>query len=225
VRKSVIIVAGGSGQRMLSETPKQFLPVAGKPALIYSLEAFREAIPEIEIILVLPEKHIATWQKILDDHNVSISHVIVNGGETRFQSVKNGLQKISSSGLTAIHDGARPLITSSLIRNLFDKAERYGSAIPVIPVSDTVRKIENNISIVVNRDDLRLVQTPQIFKSEVLLQVYKNYSTADFTDDAAAIEAAGHKIYLCEGDPENIKLTKPADLLFAESIIRLRKSI
>jgi len=222
VKKYVIIVAGGSGQRMLSDIPKQFLNLAGKPVLLYSLEAFAKAIPDITIILVLPEEHINTWQKIIQDKKISIQHIIVAGGETRSQSVKNGLKLISEPGMVAIHDGVRPLITSSLIQKLFEETEKVGSAIPVIPVTDTVRKIDKNKSILLDRNNLRLVQTPQVFKSDLIQNVYKNISSGSYTDDAAVIESSGFGVHLCDGDPENIKLTKPMDMVFAEAILKQR---
>ena len=222
MKKYVIIVAGGSGQRMLSDIPKQFLNLAGKPVLLYSLEAFAKAIPDITIILVLPEEHINTWQKIIQDKKISIQHIIVAGGETRSQSVKNGLKLISEPGMVAIHDGVRPLITSSLIQKLFEETEKVGSAIPVIPVTDTVRKIDKNKSILLDRNNLRLVQTPQVFKSDLIQNVYKNISSGSYTDDAAVIESSGFGVHLCDGDPENIKLTKPMDMVFAEAILKQR---
>jgi 2-C-methyl-D-erythritol 4-phosphate cytidylyltransferase len=225
VKKYVIIVAGGSGQRMLSDIPKQFLKLTGKPVLLYSLEAFAKAIPDITIILVLPDEHIKTWQMIITDIKISIQHIIIAGGKTRSQSVKNGLQPISEPGMVAIHDGVRPLITSSLIKKLFEEAERFGSSIPVIPVTDTVRKIEGESSMLIDRNYLRLAQTPQIFQSELLQKVYKNSDSGSFTDDAAVIESTGYKVHLCEGDPENIKITKPMDLQLAEAILRQRNSI
>jgi 2-C-methyl-D-erythritol 4-phosphate cytidylyltransferase len=207
---------------MLSDIPKQFLNLAGRPVLLYSLEAFAKAIPDITIILVLPEEHINTWQKIIQDKKISIQHTIVAGGETRTRSVKNGLQLISEPGMVAIHDGVRPLITSSLIQKLFEEAETVGSALPVIPVTDTVRKIDKNNSILLDRNNLRLVQTPQVYKSDLIQNVYKNISSDSYTDDAAVIESAGFGVHLCDGNPENIKLTKPMDLLFAEAILKQR---
>jgi len=207
---------------MLSDIPKQFLNLAGKPVLLYSLEAFAKAIPDITIILVLPEEHINTWQKIIQDKKISIQHIIVAGGETRSQSVKNGLKLISEPGMVAIHDGVRPLITSSLIQKLFEETEKVGSAIPVIPVTDTVRKIDKNKSILLDRNNLRLVQTPQVFKSDLIQNVYKNISSGSYTDDAAVIESSGFGVHLCDGDPENIKLTKPMDMVFAEAILKQR---
>lgn len=219
----VIIVAGGSGQRMLSEIPKQFLNLSGKPVLLYSLEAFADAIPEINIILVLPKDHIETWQDLLKDHKIDIKHTIVTGGETRSQSVKNGLQLVFGPGLVAIHDGVRPLISPSVIKRLFAEAVTFGNAIPVVPVSDTARRVEGDQNMLIDRNQLRLVQTPQVFHSEELLNAYHKFGSDSFTDDAAIIEAAGYEVHLCDGDPENMKLTKPMDMLFAEAILRQRK--
>jgi len=225
VKKYVIIVAGGCGLRMQSGIPKQFLNVSGKPVLSYSLDAFRNAIPDISIILVLPEEHVVTWQRILRDQHLNFDHTIVIGGETRAQSVKNGLQRISEPGLVAIHDGVRPLITPLIIKRLFSEADKFGSAIPVIPVTDTVRQIKGDLSILIDRNHLRLVQTPQVFQSDTLLKAYATNCSGSFTDDAAVIEANGFKLHLSEGDPENIKLTNPLDLIFAEAILLQRKSL
>jgi 2-C-methyl-D-erythritol 4-phosphate cytidylyltransferase len=222
VENYVIIVAGGSGQRMLSEIPKQFLTIAEKPVLLYSLETFAEAIPDIIIILVLPEKHFEIWEKIIKEQNVSIKHSLVAGGETRSQSVLNGLKLITGSGLVAIHDGVRPIITPELIRNLFSRASLFGSAIPAIPVTDTVRQIQGDQSVLIDRNQLRLVQTPQVFKSDILHKAYEKYGSGSYTDDATAVEKSGFKIHLCEGDPQNIKLTNPLDILIAEAILRQR---
>jgi 2-C-methyl-D-erythritol 4-phosphate cytidylyltransferase len=222
VKNYVIIVAGGSGQRMLSETPKQFLNLSGKPVLLYSLEAFVDAIPDINIILVLPEAYIDTWQELLKDHQVDLNHSIVIGGETRSQSVKNGLQLVSGSGLVAVHDGVRPLIEPPVIKRLFAEAGIYGNAIPVVPVSDTARQVDGDQNMLIDRNKLRLVQTPQVFNSDELQNAYHKLGSGSFTDDAAIIEAAGYEVHLCDGDPENIKLTKPIDMLFAEAILRQR---
>jgi 2-C-methyl-D-erythritol 4-phosphate cytidylyltransferase len=225
VKNYVIIVAGGSGQRMLSEIPKQFLNISRKPVLLFSLEAFANAIPDINIILVLPEANIKTWKEIIKDQYVKIKHTIVNGGESRSQSVKNGLQLITEQGLIAIHDGVRPLITSTVIKLLFSEAGKFGNAIPVIPITDTVRQVEGDQSILLDRNQLLLMQTPQVFQSNILHKAYDECGSGSYTDDAAVIEAAGYKVHLCGGDPENIKLTKPMDMLLAEAILRQRKSL
>jgi 2-C-methyl-D-erythritol 4-phosphate cytidylyltransferase len=225
VNKYAIIVAGGSGHRMLSEIPKQFLSIAGKPVLLYSLEAFANAIPDIIIILVLPEANIHTWKETLIKYKVSIKHILIHGGETRSQSVKNGLQQITEPGRVAIHDGVRPLITPSAIKRLFDDAETYGSAIPAVPVTDTVRYIESDHSILLDRNQLRLVQTPQIFQSDDLHKAYEISSSGSYTDDATVFESAGFEVHLCDGEAENIKLTKPIDLAIAEAILQQRKSL
>jgi 2-C-methyl-D-erythritol 4-phosphate cytidylyltransferase len=224
VKKYVIIVAGGSGQRMLSEIPKQFLCISGKPVLLFSIETFSEAIPGIEIILVLPETHIETWQKLIEDLNIRLKHTMVTGGETRAQSVRNGLLHITEPGLVAIHDGVRPLISTYFIKKLFAEAERFGNAIPVIPVTETVREIAGDSSLLLDRANLRLVQTPQVFDTEELRTAYANSGAQNFTDDAAVIEAAGYKPHLCDGDLYNLKLTHPIDMLLAETILRHRKS-
>lgn len=226
MKKYCIIVAGGNGRRMLSETPKQFLLLAGKPVLLHSLEVFAAAVPDLEIILVLPETHIVTWEEILVQYDVNLSHTIIPGGETRFLSVQNGIRCITLPGLVAVHDGVRPLVSREGIIRLFDDAEKNGSAVPVIPVSDTVRQTEGEYSHVIDRNNLRLVQTPEIFHSEVLIQAYETPESDSYTDVASVIESTGFGgIHLSEGEAENIKITQPVDLLLAEAILNRRAKV
>lgn len=224
MKKYVIIVAGGNGQRMLSEIPKQFHLLNGKPVLLHSLEAFANAIPGLEIIVVLPEDHIGTWKDILTLYQADMEHTIVTGGETRFQSVKNGLKCITKSGLVAVHDGVRPLITREGISRLFAEAEKFDCAVPVISINDTVRQTIGQKSRVIDRSELRLVQTPEIFHSGILLEAYESPESAAFTDVTSVVECAGYsKIHLCEGEAENIKITRPIDFLMAEAILKQRQ--
>lgn len=211
---------------MMSEIPKQFHLLGGKPLLLYSLEAFATAVRDIEIILVLPETHLAAWAEIISRYKISIVHTVVIGGTTRFQSVRNGLRYVKLPGLVAVHDGVRPLITPAGIVRLFAEAEKFGSAVPVIPINDTVRQKEGDSSHLVDRDKLCLVQTPEIFRSELLLSAYESPESITFTDVTSVVEAAGyHKVHLCEGDEENIKITRPLDFLIAEAILNRRSHL
>ena len=210
---------------MLSEIPKQFHLLNGKPVLLHSLEAFANAIPGLEIIVVLPEDHIGTWKEIVTLYQANIAHTIVAGGETRYQSVKNGLKHITMPGFVAVHDGVRPLITKEGISRLFAEAEKFESAVPVIAINDTVRQTMGENSRVIDRNELRLVQTPEIFHSDILLEAYERPESAAFTDVTSVVESAGYsKIHLCEGEAENIKITRPIDFLMAEAILKQRQA-
>ncbi len=216
---SVIIVAGGSGTRMKSKVPKQFLLLAEKPLLLYSLEAFARFDPNIHLVLVLPEVFYSRWEDIVTQYNFSIPHTIIAGGETRFQSVKNGLKDLNQDGLVAIHDGARPLLSQALICRTFDTATTFGNAIPVVPVSESMRILEEAESRPVDRARYRLVQTPQVFQIPLIRQAYRQNYDPRFTDDATVIEATGETVHLVEGDPVNIKITHLSDLAQAEFLM------
>lgn len=217
--KSVIIVAGGSGKRMGKSLPKQFLEIRSKPVLMHTIEAFYNYDENIQIILVLPESEIDTWKKLIQKHNFNIEHEITEGGNERFYSVKKGLNKISSEALIAIHDGVRPFVSNTTIENCFKTAEIKGNAIPAIGINDTVRMITKEGSKMVNREKLHLIQTPQIFSSKILRKAYLQEFKKSFTDDASVVEKTGVQINLVEGNVENIKITRPIDLLLAEAII------
>lgn len=220
-RRIVIIVAGGSGTRMGADIPKQFLPLLGKPILIHTIEAFL-AIPSLtEIILVLPASQIPVWFDLCKKHHFEIKHTIVEGGETRFQSVSNGLMKVlDSEALVAIHDGVRPLVSSEVIEKCFQEAEKYGNAIPAIKPSETVRFCKESGTIPVDREKVLLIQTPQVFKSSIIKKCHQTLWQPSFTDDASVVEHAGNQIHIVEGNRENIKITTPQDLLFAEVLLK-----
>jgi 2-C-methyl-D-erythritol 4-phosphate cytidylyltransferase len=215
----VIVVAGGSGTRMKSVVPKQFLELAGKPVLMHTIERFVAFDPAIKIILVLPEEHQSTWKGLCVQHAFTIKHSVVKGGETRFHSVKNGLSTISGDGIVAVHDGVRPLVSIATIQRCFDEARKSGNAIPCIPVHETVRQMEGEGSRLVDRSALRLIQTPQVFKLRLLQQAFNQEYQPFFTDDASVLENKGEKIHLVEGNRENIKITEPADLVLARSVL------
>lgn len=222
--KSVIIVAGGSGQRLGTAKPKQFLLLAGKPVLMHTIEKFHSAIPQIKIILVLPFDHIEYWNRLISEQRFLIAHQLVAGGDTRFESVKNGLAAVDDEGLVAIHDGVRPLVSEELIKRGFDLAEVHGGAIPVIAPSDSMRKVVDGKSSSRDRNKYQLVQTPQTFDAGLIKKAYtKPYKTA-FTDDAFVFENDDNALIVYDGDRENIKITWLVDLDFAEAMLRRRTS-
>lgn len=216
-KKSVIILAGGKGLRMNTETPKQFLPVAGKPVLMHTILKFYHVYREIKIVVVLPFDQIETWNRIISEHRFIIPHHITPGGGERYHSVKNGLRMIDDEGLVAIHDGVRPLVSEEVIREGFLAADKYGGAIPVVKPAESLREIHHDGSRPVDRERYWLVQTPQTFKSALIKKAYEQPFELRFTDDATVFEADGNKVELFEGNRENIKITSPADLKIAES--------
>lgn len=218
-QKSVIIVAGGKGVRMNSETPKQFLLVAGNPILMHTILRFYNCYRDIRIVVVLPFDQIEAWNRIISEHRFIIPHRITPGGDERFHSVKNGLSMIESDGLVAVHDGVRPLVADSVIRESFRIAARAGGAVPVIQPAESLRKITPSGSEPVARDAYRLVQTPQTFDAGRLKKAYEKPYESRFTDDATVFEADGNKVELFEGNRENIKITDSFDLKIAENIV------
>lgn len=220
MNRYALIVAGGSGSRMGTVIPKQFLELAGKPVLMHTIEKFRKFESSIRIIVVLPEDHIGLWHELTDKYSFPVSHNIVSGGATRFESVKNGLQLIKSRGYVAIHDGVRPLVSRDTILRCFTEAERYGNAVPVSSPADSLRLITDQGNIPVNRHHLRLIQTPQVFDTELIIKAYQQEYSPEFTDDATLLEKTGESIRLVEGNRENIKITNPVDLIVAEALMQ-----
>jgi len=220
MNKSCIIVAGGKGVRMGSETPKQFLLLAGRPLLMLTIEAFYQYDPKIKIVLVLPEIQFITWDNFCKKHTFRIPCTIIAGGETRFHSVKNGLNALNKSGLVAVHDGVRPLVSPVLLKRCFETAEKTGNAVPCIPFPESLRKIEGKKNIGVDRSQYVLIQTPQVFKKELLEIAFKQSYRDHFTDEASMIENMAIPVHLIQGDPRNIKITTPKDLLFAETLLK-----
>lgn len=215
--RHLIVVAGGKGLRMGSELPKQFLDLAGKPVLIRTLEAFHRHDAGIKIILVLPESHQQYWQTLTKQIAFDIPVKIVTGGATRFQSVKNGLSALEGEGLIAVHDAVRPLVDPKIIENTYNSAEQNGAAIAVVKLKDSVRLLEGHQSKAVPRENYRLVQTPQVFQSDLLKRAYAQPYHADFTDDASVVENLGLQVALVEGSYKNIKITTPEDLVLAKT--------
>lgn len=214
-----LIVAGGAGKRMGTEVPKQFLELAGKPVLMHTIERFRYFDNSIRIITVIPEDQFKPWEALLKKYSFSAPHTLVKGGSTRFMSVKNGLEVVEKAGLVAIHDGVRPLVSNGTIKRCFEAAEKYGNAIPVINNTNSLRMLTEQGSIPVSRQRIMLVQTPQVFKSELIKKAYSQDYCKDFTDDATVLEKAGALIHLVEGNRENIKITNQEDLLIASALM------
>lgn len=217
-----ILVAGGKGLRMGGDIPKQFLPIGGKPVLMRTIEVFREAYPDINVILVLPTSQQAYWQQLCKEYTFSIPLQIADGGETRFHSVSNGLKLVPDDveGVVGVHDGVRPFVSTETIRRCYDEAVGHGAVVPVVSVVETVRQLRGDgTSFTVPRDEYKLVQTPQTFRISLLKAAYQQPFVPSFTDDASVVEAWGKPVYLVEGNRENIKITTPADIRFVNGLL------
>ena len=217
----IIIVAGGKGLRMGSDIPKQFLPIGGKPVLMRTIERFREYSADLQIILVLPEAQQDYWKDLCEKYDFKVVYQLANGGQTRFHSVQNGLALVpdDAEGVVGVHDGVRPFPSIEVIKNCYETARTKKAVIPVIPVVETVRHLEDEGSVTVPRDKYRLVQTPQTFDIQLLKAANRQPYNDGFTDDASVVESYGHAITLVEGNRENIKITTPYDLKIAEVLI------
>jgi 2-C-methyl-D-erythritol 4-phosphate cytidylyltransferase len=216
-----LIVAGGSGKRMGTDIPKQFLELAGKPVLMRTIERFRSFDVSIKIITVLPEDQLVYWEALQKKYSFSVPNTVVEGGPERFYSVKNGLDKVEDNSLVAIHDGVRPLVSLDTIKRCFDAAEKFGNAIPVISPTDSVRMITEQGNIPVSRQYLRIIQTPQVFDSKLIKKAYLQDYSPDLTDDAMLLEKTGETIHLVEGNRENLKITNPGDMAVAEALFNI----
>lgn len=220
-KRYAIIVAGGNGKRFGSEMPKQFLPLDGKPVLMRTIEKFDQA--GATIVVVLPVEHQEMWMSMCKDGNFAVSHTIADGGKTRFESVKNGIaaiENLADGNLVAVHDGVRPLASVELINRCYDTAQETGSAIPVVNPSDSIRQVmDDGTSQQLLRSSLRAVQTPQVFKAELLRGAYDVEESPLFTDDASVVESAGHQVSLVEGEVANIKITTPIDMVIATELL------
>ena len=204
---------------MGADIPKQFLPVGGKPVLMRTLEAFYAYNQDMRIILVLPHGQQDYWKRLCGEYRFDIPHSIADGGETRFHSVRNGLALVDEPGLVGVHDGVRPFVSQEVIARCYALAATELAVVPVVKVVETVRRLTDAGSITVNRDEYRLVQTPQVFDGEVLKQAYSQPYTSAFTDDASVVEAWGVPVTLTEGNRENIKITTPFDLKVAAALL------
>ena len=212
-------MAGGSGKRMQSALPKQFMMLGGLPVVAHTINTFSEALPGAEIVVVLPEEHIPLWRNLAARFDIAV-HRCIAGGKERFHSVKNGLDALSEEvEYVAVHDGVRALATKKMILRVQLAAEETGAAIPVTEVVDSYRRVDGSESYIVPRSELRIVQTPQTFSAALLRRAYEQPFSDKFTDDASVVEALGAKITLVEGERRNIKLTTPEDMLIAERLL------
>lgn len=215
-KRGVVIVAGGSGKRMGASLPKQFMLLGGIPVVARTINTFSEALPNADIVVVLPEEHIALWRNLASRFDVA-PHRCVAGGKERFHSVKCGIDALGSEvEYIAVHDGVRALASKRLVIRAALAVEEHKAVIPVVDVVDSYRRVVGDDSEIVPRSELRIVQTPQIFKSETLRRAYEQEFDASFTDDASVVEATGVSITLVEGEDSNIKLTTPEDMEWAE---------
>lgn len=219
MKKNAIIVAGGSGTRMGTALPKQFILLKDKPVLYYSLKAFLDAYHDLQIILVLPLDYTDMGQEIIDAYFDKSRIRIAAGGETRFQSVKNGLALVEEESIIFVHDGVRCLVSKKLIHRCYEQAVETGTAIPAVPSRDSIRLVNEEGNDAFDRNNVMLIQTPQTFHSKILLPAFQIDFKDKFTDEATVVESYGLKISLVEGEENNIKITRPIDLLIAESII------
>jgi len=219
MKKFAVIVAGGTGTRMNNATPKQFLLLKGKPVLYYTINAFLQAYDDLQIILVLPEEHVAAGQEIIDAFFDYRRLQITIGGRTRFHSVQNGLQLVADEGIVFVHDAVRCMVPVDLIRRCYDAALETGSAIPVVDCKDSVRILAEDGNEALDRTTVKLVQTPQTFHSKILLPAYQIDYKDKFTDEATVVEAFGLKVQLVAGEENNFKITRPVDLVVAEGLL------
>ena len=216
-----IIVAGGSGSRMRSAVPKQFLLLNGLPVLMHTINAFYKCQLKPHIIIVLPSDSHEYWNDLCKTHSFNIPYQLVDGGETRFHSVKNGLALIEDEqAIVAVHDAVRPLITCDIVDESFECAEKYGNAITAIKSRDSVRQIKDNRSVSLVRDEIYLIQTPQTFQAAQLKLAYQQPYQPRFTDDASVVEQTGVNINLIGGSYQNIKITYPEDIAIAEFLLK-----
>lgn len=228
MKKAAIIVAGGKGTRMGGPLPKQYLSIGTKPVLMHTLEVFHQLDTEIQLILVIPEDDFQFWGQLCKENDFSIEHQVIAGGSSRFQSVKNGLSALAfSEGLVAIHDGVRPFVSPEVIEESYSVAAKKGSAIAVVPLKDSIRKLnDDGDSFFQERQFFRLVQTPQTFQVKKIKKAFQVTEIPQFTDDATVYEHQGWQVSLIQGNLENIKITTPEDLDYAEYLInRNRQAI
>ena len=222
MKKIAVIVAGGNGSRMGSDIPKQFLLLHQQPILLHAIAAFTNAFADIAIVVVLPAPYLAEGKKITEQFT-SHSITCIEGGSTRFYSVKNGLAFVPPHSVVFVHDAVRCLLTKELIHACYNQVLDKGSAIPAVVATDSIRVINGSSSRTADRNNIRLIQTPQTFRSELILEAFSQAYQDIFTDEATVVEALGKEVFLIEGDYNNIKITRPLDMILAEKILELRK--
>jgi 2-C-methyl-D-erythritol 4-phosphate cytidylyltransferase len=224
-KEYALIVAGGKGTRLQTKLPKQFIEINGKPVLLHTLDAFLRYSEKIQIILVLPEDDFDQWHHIEKQYKLKTKIILQQGGATRFQSVKRGLEKIEGDGLVAIHDGVRPLVTPGILRESFHLAKKYSSAVASVALKESIRSISkegssSELSKALDRATFRLIQTPQTFQVNLIKKAYEITEDERLTDDASVAERAGHIIKLFEGSYSNIKITTREDIVIAEALLK-----
>jgi 2-C-methyl-D-erythritol 4-phosphate cytidylyltransferase len=224
MKKTAIIVAGGTGQRMGANLPKQFLAIEGKPILLHTVSQFVAAFDDINFVIVLPADYIQEGKDLIATSGLTQQFQFVIGGDTRFQSVKNGLAPVAPDGIVFVHDAVRCLLTPALIQRCYDQAMMKGSAIPAVSSTDSIRVLESEKHHVVNREKVMMIQTPQTFNAALLIKAFEQAYQPAFTDEANVLEASGEEVFLIEGEYENIKITRPLDLAIANYILSNRAS-
>lgn len=217
--KYAVIVAGGTGSRMNAATPKQFLLIHNRPIIWYSVISFLDAYTDLKVILVLPKAYMVSCNDIFSEEEMK-RITVVEGGSTRFQSVRNGLTAIVGDGVIFVHDGARCLVSTTLIKRCYEQALSKGSAVPYVLATDSIRKLNNDTHSVEDRNNIAIIQTPQTFISTVIQPAYQSAVDNEFTDEASVVEAFGQPVSLIEGEYENIKITRPIDLIIADHLLK-----
>lgn len=225
MKKYAVIVAGGTGSRMGNKVPKQFLLLKNKPVLWYTLDTFLRAYDDIEIILVLPGQYVENGKTISTSFADSDRIKIVTGGDTRYHSVQCGLKEVKEHAVVFVHDAVRCLVSVPLIQRCFKQTVERGSAIPAVAATDSIRILNGTYHYVADRQQVRIIQTPQTFLSEIILPAFKQAYNDSFTDEATAVEAYGTKVFLTEGEYDNIKITRPIDMIIAEKILEERSAL
>lgn len=217
-----IITAGGIGKRMGGAIPKQFLLLNDKPILMHTIEHLHAFDPAAELIVTLPQDYLTDWDEMCLKYGFTIKHEVISGGEERFDSIKNALQKATGDWI-AVHDGVRPFVSKSVLNQLLLEVKSHRAVIPVIPVKETLRIADGETNATVQRDHYRVVQTPQVFEAKLIKKAYEQKYTTAFTDDASVVESVGARVHLIPGNDENIKITNPLDLSVAAIILKTWK--
>lgn len=219
-KRFAIIVAGGSGSRMQSAVPKQFLLLHGLPVLMHTMQAFYNSHPKPQIILALPQSYHEYWIQLCTNHKFALPYQLVGGGHTRFHSVRNALALVPNDALVAVHDAVRPLISPTIIEDAYLQANEHGAVVVAVKSRDSIRQSRNGETKSLLRDEVYLVQTPQTFKASLLKEAYEHPYQESFTDDASVAEQAGHAIHIVEGSYQNFKITFPEDIVIAELLMK-----
>ncbi|HWB26359.1 MAG TPA: 2-C-methyl-D-erythritol 4-phosphate cytidylyltransferase [Chitinophagaceae bacterium] len=225
MKKIAVIVAGGSGKRMGNIVPKQFLLLKNKPVLWYTIDTFLRAYADMQVVIVLPKEHIEKGRQIVAMFPPGRDMIITEGGETRFHSVKRGLQLVKHDSVVFVHDGVRCLISVPLIHRCYNQAVEMGSAVPAVAATDSIRIVRKGSHFIEDRQHVRIIQTPQTFLSSIILPAFQQEYKDSFTDEATVVEANGTRVLLTEGEYDNIKITRPVDLMIAERMLEERSSL